>query len=243
MLRSDSELTFGKQPVVFVTMAQAPFLRVSVALACQKKNVEVLETEFESYNQSPGKGWVWAGLGGGVAAAGTVLLIDAASVGSNSKDQRQYNPIGQRTTRAMGASVLGVGVAALTVAVVDVIRAGATSAETSKTERRKSAMAETGKTCPARGVPGLSIRLGDKVLEKANPKDNAKLDLTSVIEAPWTAHYQRETQVEPSVDSQVVPVPLKGNRPEYAPLLVSSLMLTAAFALYWWGFLQCGVCR
>ncbi len=86
------------------------------------EQTQVIEKR-ERINASPGADWGWGVVGVGLAGTGTAILIDAGNVSTSDKNGREFNPVGPDVARVSGAVGIGLGAIALTVVVVDVIRA------------------------------------------------------------------------------------------------------------------------
>ena len=176
-------------------------LKVSALQLCDVRETSEVRrtTTSEHANQSPVLDWTLGALGAGLAASGTLVLINASSVYANDSNSRQYNPIGPTGATAIGASLTAVGVGLATIAIVDVVRS---SGQETRAENVSvpGIIVEHGVGCKGRPLVGAPVvvalsKEGDPLeAGKTGPDGTLTVDLETAV--PKDASFGKDATVE-----------------------------------------------
>ncbi len=192
-------------------------LTITVSRACNIRQGRLVDrtTRVESYNQMPALDWLLVGAGAVSIGTGGILLADARNTYPDDRQSRTYNATGPATEKLYGYTMIGAGILAGTVAIVDAIRASG-STETRERTNVPGEIERWGVACRNTllvnqeivGVAaGQSFALG-----KTDASGELELDLAQVVPASIVipgSGARLEIRIQGNVSGQV------GLRPLY----------------------------
>lgn len=132
-------------------------VRATASQRCDVRTIEVerLTRRRNRVNDTPETTIVFGVSGGVGAALGIGLAVDAGHVYDDDKTSRTYNQYGPTTASIVAGTVLGLGIALGTIAVVDAIRTSGSEVEDAGSRERVTATREG--ECDSRPTEGVEF--------------------------------------------------------------------------------------